>query len=58
MKSAVGNVTLTFKTIEDANRACVPAKKWVKDIDPAATTPQWSYAHNTSTDLWLNIMKT
>jgi hypothetical protein len=54
-KSAIGNVTLMFKTIEDANRAHGCADKWVKNIDPAATTPQWSYAvmaHNASTDIW------
>jgi hypothetical protein len=54
-KSAAGNVTLTFKNIEDANKARVQADKWVKIIDPAATTPQRSYAvvaHNASTELW------
>jgi hypothetical protein len=54
-KSVAGNITLTFKDTEDANKARTSADKWVKEIDPAATTPQRSYAvvvHNTSSDLW------
>ncbi|KAF8491555.1 hypothetical protein JB92DRAFT_3128318 [Gautieria morchelliformis] len=43
-KSTAGNITLTFKTVKDANKARAHADKWVKEIDPAATSPQRSYA--------------
>jgi hypothetical protein len=54
-KSAAGNITLTFKNVDDASRARAHADKWVKHIDPHATTPQRSYAvvvHNASTHIW------
>ena len=43
-KFAVGNIRLTFKTFEDTNKARVHGDKWIKIIDPSATTPQISYA--------------
>ena len=55
MKSMVGNVMLTFKTFEDANKARAHTDKWIKIIDPSATTPQISYAlvaHNAPTNTW------
>jgi hypothetical protein len=54
-KSAAGNITLTFKTVDDANKARAHADQWVQHIDPQATTPQRSYAvvaHNASTYIW------
>jgi hypothetical protein len=54
-KSAAGNITLTFKTLEDASRARVHANEWIRHIDMGATTPQRSYtvvAHNSPTDIW------
>ena len=51
-KSAAGNITLTFKTANDASLARAHANNWVKHIDSNATTPQRSYAvviHNAST---------
>ena len=55
MKSAAGNIMLTFKMANDANLARAHANNWVKHIDSNATTPQHSYAvvvHNTSTHVW------
>lgn len=54
-KSTTGNIMLPFKTVEEANRACTHADKWVKEIDPVATTPQHAYAvvaHNAPTSFW------
>ena len=42
---------------EDANKARAQADQWIKNIDPAATTPQRSYAvvaHNAPTDIWID----
>ena len=55
MKSAAGNITLMFKTANDASLARTHAENWVKHIDPNATTPQRSYVvvvHNASTHVW------
>ena len=54
-KSVAGNVMLTFKTFEDMNKARGHANKWIKIIDPLATTPQRSYAveaHKAPTNTW------
>ena len=51
-KSVASNVTLTFKTFEDMNKARAHTNKI---IDSTSTTPQWSYivvAHNASTNTW------
>ena len=51
------NIVLTFKQKEDAVRACIHAKDWVKLIDPGATVPQWTFAivvHNAPTVVWSN----
>ena len=39
MKSTMGNITLTFKTANNASLARVHVENWVKHIDPNAITP-------------------
>ncbi|KAF8572984.1 hypothetical protein K439DRAFT_1625387 [Ramaria rubella] len=43
-RSLNGNLTITFKSKENAIRERTHANKWVKAIDPRATTTQHTYA--------------
>jgi hypothetical protein len=54
-KSATENITLTFKTTEDADKARAHASKWVKHVNPRATSPERSFAvvaHNAPNNFW------
>jgi hypothetical protein len=53
-RSQAGNITLTFKSKDDADRARIH-DEWIRDIDPNAEIPQRFYAvvvHNAPADIF------